>query len=224
MNHKIPLTSLANPTIDWKKRFERYKTISAFIAFLLSCIAFFLSYSILEDRLSPDLLQKVFVAQTSFDEHRVISSDMIEEKLINRNLIPLSAITDTKDIIGKFSQHRISKNEIITDHAVKELIRNNSLVSKIESDHSAFSVTENWFEAPFPEIQEGDYLDIYNSFPKQEFLQTQKIVSRIKVLDITQSSQFQKKKTLTLELDEKEIRELLYSHTNKAHLIIILSR
>lgn len=209
-------------TLEWHTAFRRQRSTAFIIALLLAAVAFFISLTIQQEKHEAFQPQSVFVTNTHLSSSHVITESDIRIAEIPFAYLPENIVTSKEDIIGQYLRHDLSAGEIITNHALKNIVSENALVAQLEENKIALSITEEWFASPFPKLEKNNAVTIMSAHEDRGFESTHPIVSHITVLDIDQNKGARANTQLTLAVTQEEARQLLFAHTEKRKLILLL--
>lgn len=210
-------------SLDWHKRLKNRRAISAIAALCLSIIAFYFSYSILRQATDIDGEKITVVVATDFiNSNTELNSNMFSLLSIPKKYVPEGAISNPKELEGIITKHALSANEVFTTHSIKEIIRNDSLATKLENDSYAMVLSETWFQAPFPEVREDDWLEVIAAQPGQNYDTTQILTDPIKVIQVNKEKQ-SGSQNITVNVEAETAKRLLFALSNKTKMILVLS-
>lgn len=216
------MKKIQTTTIQWKQKIQTKQVILMLITFLIAGSVSFAGYQFLDSRQQEKALIPVFIAIKDMERYEEIQKNDITQIMIPKKYVPKEHIQNIDEIIGKNLTHPVIENEIIMNHSIQEKGRNNSYAFKLEDGHIAVALKKDWFESPFPKMVEGDYGDIYASVPNQSLEETKKIVKSVKILKI-RTNNFDEQEILC-ELSSEEVKTLLFTHTNKAKMVFVLTK
>lgn len=85
---------------------------------------------------------------------------------ISRNSLPVTAIVDDRQIVGRVLTKPLSANQVITTHDLIYDRDPDSEATLVPSGYTGFVLPFSWLAAPFPKIKKNDYVSVYMAFPQ----------------------------------------------------------
>lgn len=113
--------------------------------------------------------QKEFVSVMAAKKNLVapltISANDLAVINVPRESLPLTALIDAKEIIGKVLTRSVSAREILTTQDLVYDRDPNSASALVPQGKTGFVLPSSWLAAPFPKVKKNDFITVYVAFP-----------------------------------------------------------
>lgn len=152
-----------------KKAGKQLILISFFLALLAAGAVYAYLHSLKSANLPKVTVKKtsVWVAAEDIPERTKIENKMIKKIQISDDSVLGNYIKDSSQIIGKYTQESISRNEYFTNDKLFS-IGGSEFATVIEKDHRAVSLNATGDSAVSYLIKSGDYVDVLVYLPEKK--------------------------------------------------------
>lgn len=215
-----PTSPLPETSPNWAASARRRLIFYLFAAILLAALAGVLTFAYL-DRLRASSLPSspAVVALTDIQPGTVIDETMVELKPLPDAAVPVTALTDVSQAIGRVAAVPISAREVLLPSRFVGG-GGEGLSGRLPDGRWAIILPAGWLISGTPELIEGDRLEIMAYQAGQPADQVGVIVTAVEVLAMSGSPANPDRLTLAVDLDQA--RTILYARANGFSLLGLL--
>lgn len=162
---------------------------------------------------------EVLVASRNLKANTILSEDDLSMVLVPSILINDEVYLKAEGLIGELINRSVPKGAILYSRDILEELDVDSLASQIQSDRKAFVISEDWLEANTI-VKKNDRVDIVIAKRGVDLSENDFIIRQAKVIEVSGSKLGAK--NISLELNDDEIRLLMYAKANDFLIQLVL--